>query len=137
MIRESEFGGMNQNGYNRESEFPLSKFAEDEDQQRFESLPKSNPEYMNVIVEEDENQTRLSHDSKELGKEELAHIQEIKVRLEDKQSLKTLDTQNILFNDLPLQQNHLNPDDLIKTHLPDGSGVVRVSQVMKDFMAKK
>jgi hypothetical protein len=79
----------------------------------------------------------LSHDSKELGKEELAHIQEIKVRLEDKQSLKTLDTQNILFNDLPLQQNHLNPDDLIKTHLPDGSGVVRVSQVMKDFMAKK
>ena len=44
---------------------------------------------MNVIVEEDENQTRLSHDSKELGKEELAHIQEIKVQLEDKQSLKT------------------------------------------------
>jgi hypothetical protein len=48
-----------------------------------------------------------------------------------------LDTQNILFNDLPLQQNHLNPDDLIKSHLPDGSGVVRVSEVMKDFLAKK
>jgi hypothetical protein len=31
----------------------------------------------------------------------------------------------------------LNPDDLIESHLPDGSGVVRVSQVMKDFMAKK
>jgi len=26
----------------------------------------------------------LSHDSKELGKEELAHIQEIKQRMEDK-----------------------------------------------------
>lgn len=42
-----------------------------------------------------------------------------------------------MFGDLPLQQNHLNPDDLIKSHLPEGSGVVRVSQVMKDFMARK
>ena len=85
-MRESEFGAMNQNGFNRESEFRQSQFADYEDQQRFESLPKSNPEYMNVIVEEDENQTRLSHDSKELGKEEFAHIQETKLRLEDKQS---------------------------------------------------
>ncbi len=54
MMRESEFGGANQNGFNRESEFPQSQFAEYEDQQRFESLPKSNPEYMNVIVEEEE-----------------------------------------------------------------------------------
>jgi hypothetical protein len=30
-MRESEFGGVNENGFNRESEFPQSQFAEYED----------------------------------------------------------------------------------------------------------
>ena len=81
-------------------------------------MPKSKPEFMNVIVEEDELATRLSHKSEN---EEKLHSQVVEP----------------LFNDLPLQNSSLlQPANLIN-HLPEGSGVVRVSQVMADFKAKQ
>jgi hypothetical protein len=67
MYRESEFGAGGGGGLIiRNSEVILNT----DDSMRFESLPKSKPEFMNVIIEEDELATRLSHKSDDFVKEE-------------------------------------------------------------------